>query len=921
MATNNRISTVVSNQLPEFVRADHPTFVSFLEAYFEYLEQSNTTLRFGKTVERAKNIRNYFDTDKITDVGLEEFNTHLYDQFLSLIPKDAVADKSKLLKNIKDFYLAKGTEKSYNFLFQLLFDEQASFYYPKTDILVASSGKWLIEKSVRIIDTKINNVSDDSIINLLKFKNTKLVGNTSTAEAQIEKVVISYENGVRFNEFFISKQKGSFTSGEQVFAFNVNNETFTGNLISGYISSIGIVNGGTGYTAGTSLPIAGDGSGGAAVISKVSSGNVSNVTVITGGAGFRVSDLVIFSGGGGSGANANVSAVFANGYHHPTQYAINSDIINTYNATTISAYSNSSGGNANTKLANTLNFFQFAGTGPIQSIQVLEGGSNYLSVPTVAALGNTRIKNLGIIGRLKINSPGSGYSNGARLIFTNVLGGFGFGANGNVVTNATGAIIKTNLLPLYSGNGHIIGGSGYNENLPPTISISGAGSGANITVDSLLGFGGTFTTAQGTLGVIEEVTVTNRGSGYTTAPTIDLTTSGSGTANLIANVVTGVFTYPGRFKDDTGLLSSSNYLENRDYYQNFSYVIKLKKSIEKYRKYVNELVHPTGMKLWGEYLYDSEPPVNQIISFNSYVSRTVNTTISNVIYYGYNTASNGGATISEYFTYPQVSTSIPTNTKTLTISFYINPDLQTAYHSNSKGIFLCQTTTSEALANLDNFGTTAFNRFQVYLTSSNTIGFYSQNTNSTTNSVFRMESNVENRLYSNTWYNIVASIDTANSGNCRIYINNVASYNVMTIYNSNVQFDFGSGTHYIFHGGAINNGNRFTGSLAHFWLSTNSALNISNTIIRRVFQGYHANGNVRVDYLGPNGNASLITSEYGVAPQLYYNYIVPGTPTSNVWVSTGLINHSLTVPSLDNLYLPKTQETILPTIITFVSNT
>ena len=65
MATNNKISTVVSSQLPEFVRADHPVFVAFLQAYYEYLEQSNSTLSFGKTVERAKNIRNYFDTEKL----------------------------------------------------------------------------------------------------------------------------------------------------------------------------------------------------------------------------------------------------------------------------------------------------------------------------------------------------------------------------------------------------------------------------------------------------------------------------------------------------------------------------------------------------------------------------------------------------------------------------------------------------------------------------------------------------------------------------------------------------------------------------------------------------------------------------------------------------------------------------------------
>ena len=69
MTTNNKISTVVSSQLPEFVRSDHPTFIAFVKAYYEYLEQSNTVLSYGKTVERAKNLTKYFDTDKITDTG------------------------------------------------------------------------------------------------------------------------------------------------------------------------------------------------------------------------------------------------------------------------------------------------------------------------------------------------------------------------------------------------------------------------------------------------------------------------------------------------------------------------------------------------------------------------------------------------------------------------------------------------------------------------------------------------------------------------------------------------------------------------------------------------------------------------------------------------------------------------------------
>ena len=47
MATANsanlhKTSYLVKDQVPDFVRADHPRFVQFLEQYYEYLQSANT---------------------------------------------------------------------------------------------------------------------------------------------------------------------------------------------------------------------------------------------------------------------------------------------------------------------------------------------------------------------------------------------------------------------------------------------------------------------------------------------------------------------------------------------------------------------------------------------------------------------------------------------------------------------------------------------------------------------------------------------------------------------------------------------------------------------------------------------------------------------------------------------------------------
>ena len=57
MFANNYISTIVENQLPDFIRADDaavtaantsaPTFTKLLKKYYEYLEQDTKTLNVG----------------------------------------------------------------------------------------------------------------------------------------------------------------------------------------------------------------------------------------------------------------------------------------------------------------------------------------------------------------------------------------------------------------------------------------------------------------------------------------------------------------------------------------------------------------------------------------------------------------------------------------------------------------------------------------------------------------------------------------------------------------------------------------------------------------------------------------------------------------------------------------------------------
>jgi hypothetical protein len=140
MFANNYISTIVENQLPEFIRADHPTFVNLLKKYYEYMEQTNKTLNVGK------NLYEYMDVDTTRADLIKYFKTKIIPNF----PEETELSTEKLLKAAKFFYSKKGSIDSFKFLFRTLYGEEIEIYLPKQDVLRASDGKWTLPKAIRL---------------------------------------------------------------------------------------------------------------------------------------------------------------------------------------------------------------------------------------------------------------------------------------------------------------------------------------------------------------------------------------------------------------------------------------------------------------------------------------------------------------------------------------------------------------------------------------------------------------------------------------------------------------------------------------------------------------------------------------------------------------------------------------------------
>ena len=142
-----RTSLLVNRQVPEFVRDDHPLFVAFLEAYYEFLENKQGSENNDLT-NRAKQLRDLSDVD----LSIDNFEEAFFNMYASLVPRDTLVDKTTLLKNVLPLYLSKGSEKSFKLLFRMLFGSELTVSYPKSEVLRASDGKWLVEKYLKVND-------------------------------------------------------------------------------------------------------------------------------------------------------------------------------------------------------------------------------------------------------------------------------------------------------------------------------------------------------------------------------------------------------------------------------------------------------------------------------------------------------------------------------------------------------------------------------------------------------------------------------------------------------------------------------------------------------------------------------------------------------------------------------------------------
>lgn len=529
-----KISPLIETQFPAFLREEGPRFVSFLKAYYEYLEQS------GNPVDVTRSLIDYQDIDRTVDSFVEYFRR----EFMLNIPQNVLADKRLLVKHIRDFYRTRGSKFSYDFLFYALFNKQIEIIYPGDYILRASDGRWVRETLLRV-----GNPYSTLPTNL---DGRNITGATSGSTARVQKVSRVVVLGHPLFELLVENVVGSFVDGETISDDLGNTATIT----SSFGSLIGIeevTNPGAFHETGDSIIISSSGATASAKIAATNDQGPISFRINRGGSGYRLGQSIIsVIGGSGTGAAATVTSLSNTSFVSLNTNQISplaSVVLNT-GATFVSLGTNTAAVSANLATANisstlaTSLTFANSIAGSINAISVTSVGLNYVpELPTVTVRDSIVFEQglSGEAGRLKGDDA--------------VI----------IAVRAPGAITS--------------------------LEIISSDASFDVFANAVI------TNSRGTASVVDSTTDL---VGITRHTIRNTTYDGA-----IKPLISGVITQPGRYIDTKGFLSWNMRLQDNDFYQEYSYVIRVTEIVDKYRDVVKRVLHPSGSKMFGSYQFVS----------------------------------------------------------------------------------------------------------------------------------------------------------------------------------------------------------------------------------------------------------------------------------------------------------------------------
>ena len=500
-------------------------------------------------VQNIQDLLNFRDPDKVIQHFLNQFRN----EFMKTIPEDLHEDinKRNLIKNIKSLYRTKGTAKGHEIFFRLLFGLKSETFYPREQMLRVSDGEFTFNRVLRCINP---------VGNTGQLIGRQITGTTSGATAIVENISRFQIGATLVSEFLLNEESitGTFSVGEVVQGTATDtDDLFIKSTITGIPGTFTITNDGALYQNNDNIKLIGGGGGSICQVENIGQGSISEFYINAAGNNYQIGDKLVFDNQNTDGAGAIAEVAVVNG-------AIAGETGSGYDHIVYETATSKNDINPGDKIVLE------EGIGDITDIRLINGGSGYSTTPTVTVTSSTGVN---------------------AEIF----------AYGNEIGNLLG--IKV----IEAGSGHEQSPSPPTVAIPQSIIVLQAT--GNYATDETVTGGtsgntGVVVSWDSTRGILRLKDVSGPFTGHEV-----LTGALSGTTGLMAKTdlatstvdVVAVSASEGKYVSEDGHLSETTMkIQDSLYYQDFSYVIKVGRTIDEWRDAFKKTMHPAGFYFTGQ---------------------------------------------------------------------------------------------------------------------------------------------------------------------------------------------------------------------------------------------------------------------------------------------------------------------------------
>lgn len=277
----NYISPIISQRKPEFLKTNYEKFSQFIDHFYLFLEEQ------GNPLEVLENFYERCDSNN----NEEEYVDKILSDCGFFIQKPLSISKKELILHLRDFYLSRGSEASFKFLYRILYDSDIRIDYPRKQMLIPSqanySGKLFVFTTAFSKDT----LKFQSILTQANSYDLFLKGVSSGVECAVESLSLIYGVNQTYLKIQIDAAYRQFQKGEGI---EIISQTTNEKIIENFIDNVGIeiVNPGKNYNVGDNLFISHTKIAGSAKVKSLKTGSINIVQISSKGTGYAIGDPV-----------------------------------------------------------------------------------------------------------------------------------------------------------------------------------------------------------------------------------------------------------------------------------------------------------------------------------------------------------------------------------------------------------------------------------------------------------------------------------------------------------------------------------------------------------------------------------------------------------------------------------------------------